>query len=196
MLELTYKMPFQRLTRLSRSMARRAFPRMWLARWAIILTYFLILAALLTYIGTVTEWMAGLGVESSEHPIGFFVLVGLTFLLFVAAMGMLGRSARRTLQERVDYDQTVSLKQHETGIRIGTETIEYDLKYPGISQLLIEPDGVVISHGGLFWLIPDAAFPSPAARLAFIGHVYGHLNDRARALSEPHVKPLLDGAAA
>lgn len=195
MLELTYQMPFERLTRLSRSMARRAFPRMWLARWGIVLAYFAILIGLLVFIDPVIAWLAGIGIGSADAPLGFFVFLGLTLLAFAIAMRLLRRSARQALRDRVDYDQAVRLTQHEHGIRIGTDTIEYDVKYPGISQLLIEPDGVVISHGILFWLIPDTAFPSPEARLAFIRDVYSRLNDRARALSEPHVRPLLGGAA-
>jgi hypothetical protein len=62
--------------------------------------------------------------------------------------------------------------------------------------LLIEPDGIVVSHGALFWLIPDVAFASPAERLEFISEIYGRLSNRARSISEHQIRPVLESAKA
>jgi hypothetical protein len=57
--------------------------------------------------------------------------------------------------------------------------------------MLIERDGIVVSHGNLFFLIPDRAFANPAERLSFIRDVYGRLSESARTLSEKFVRPAL-----
>src|SRR6185503_18588807 len=100
-------------------------------------------------------------------------------VVFFLCLRLTKKSQARYLKQRANFDLVARLVQDGNGIRIGTETIEYYLKWAGISQLLIEPDGVVLSHGTLFWLIPDAAFASPAERLGFIRDVYGRLSDAA-----------------
>ena len=57
--------------------------------------------------------------------------------------------------------------------------------------IFLDRDGVIVSHGNLFFLIPDRAFANPEDRLAFIQDVYDHLGERARSISEKHVGALL-----
>jgi len=52
-------------------------------------------------------------------------------------------------------------------------------------------DGVVVSHGALFFIVPDAAFAGAGDRLAFIREVYSRLSDNARSISEKHVRAAL-----
>jgi hypothetical protein len=84
------------------------------------------------------------------------------------------------------------LIQDDGGIHIVSSAIDYYIKWAGITRLFIEPDGVVITHGILFWFVPDNAFPSPADRLGFVRDVYSRLSDEARAISEGEIKPLLE----
>jgi hypothetical protein len=105
---------------------------------------------------------------------------------------------RKQVKSLVDFDQniTVRLTTDEGGLRIAQEAIEYYLKWQGISQMLVEHDGVVIgSHGILFFLVPDAAFADAGQRLAFIRDVYGRLGDKARSASDKYIRPMLDGGA-
>jgi hypothetical protein len=57
--------------------------------------------------------------------------------------------------------------------------------------MLLERDGVVLSHANLFFLVPNTAFASPEERLSFIREIYGHLSEKARAISAKHIQPAL-----
>jgi hypothetical protein len=59
----------------------------------------------------------------------------------------------------------------------------------------MEHDGVAVSHGSLFFLIPDGAFADLQERNAFIRDVFGRLGAEARARSEAFVRPVLDASA-
>ena len=116
------------------------------------------------------------------------------FVLFAAILA--GRYALRKLriaevQKRAAFNETIKLTQDEGGLRFATEEVEHYLKWPGISQLLLEPDGVVVSHGNLFFLIPNQAFQSADDRVAFIRDVYDRLGERARSISRRYVSGLL-----
>lgn len=76
------------------------------------------------------------------------------------------------LKDRVDFDQLIHLVTDDGGLRFVTADVECYLNWSGINQMLLEPDGVVVSHGSLFFLVPDVAFESAAERLAFIRAVY------------------------
>lgn len=62
--------------------------------------------------------------------------------------------------------------------------------------MLMERDGVAVSHGTLFFLIPDRAFGNVQERNAFIGQVFGRLGAEARGRSEKHMRPALSAAGA
>jgi hypothetical protein len=190
MRELTYKLPYRRLAKLGRSMGRKAYRGVWWARWLLIAFFLIAVVAMNAFEGPLARWLAAAGISD-----GHGVLLVATFLSVMAGLLVLRKFQRRQVRDRVDFDQSVRLVQDENGIRIATDDIEYVLKWRGISQLLIEHDGVVLSHGSLFWLVPDAAFSDPAERLGFIRDVYERLSDKARAMSERHVGPLLEAGA-
>ena len=194
MRELTYKVPFDRLTKLSRSLGRKAIAGIWWKTSLLLALFVAVVIFLLTYIQTVTAFMASIGIPSGARPYGFYVALAVVSVLFMVSSRMIRRTQVGETKARVDFDQTIHLVQDDGGIRIGTEDIEFYLKWSGISQLLLEPDGVVISHGNLFWLILDTAFASPSERLDFIRDVYNRLSDRARAISEKQLRPVLGGA--
>ena len=95
------------------------------------------------------------------------------------------------VQKRATFNETITLTQDEGGLRFATAEVEHYLKWRGISQLLLEPDGVVVSHSNLFFLIPNQAFPSSDDRVAFIRDVYDRLGERARSISRRYVSGLL-----
>jgi hypothetical protein len=60
-----------------------------------------------------------------------------------------------------------------------------------LSREEVVHDSVVVSHGALFFLVPNIAFADASDRLAFIREVHGRLSDKARAISEKHVRAAL-----
>jgi len=88
------------------------------------------------------------------------------------------------------------MRKDDGGLRFATDQVEYYLKWPGISQMLMERDGVAVSHGSLFFLIPDGAFANVQERNAFVGEVFGRLGGEARGRSEKHIRHVLSAAGA
>ena len=95
------------------------------------------------------------------------------------------------MKRRATFNATIRMVEEDSGLRFLTEEVEYYLKWRGISQMLLDHDGVVVSHGNLFFLIPDRAFASPEDRVLFIRQVYGRLGERARSISERHLSAVL-----
>jgi hypothetical protein len=80
------------------------------------------------------------------------------------------------------------LTEDEAGLRFASTEIEYYLKWQGISLLLPGTDGIALSHGNLFFFIPNGAFPSAEEKLAFVRDVYSRLSETARSFSEKYVR--------
>jgi hypothetical protein len=186
--ELSYKVPYKRLAKLGRSAGRKAYQTVWLWSWFLVAAFIAACFGLGFYSAELTKWLEHAGVPLSPDAMFFLLL-----LLFLAGMWQLRRLRVRQVKGRVNFDSTIRLTQDEGGLRIATESIEYYVKWQGISQMLVEHDGVAISHGNLFWLVPDTAFESAAERRAFIQEVYGRLSEQARTISEKHVRPALAG---
>jgi len=185
-LELNYNVPFERLLKLGRSIGRKAYADVWRLRWLLIVVFLAGIAAFAALDRQLAGWTGQAGI-----PFGANALIAGWFVLFVAGILSLRRFAARRMRSRAEFDSPVRMTQEEEGLRFATASIEYYVKWRGISQLLLERDGVVVSHGGLFWLIPDAAFHGAAERRAFIQDVYGHLGETARARSEKQVRAVL-----
>jgi hypothetical protein len=183
--ELSYQVPFKRLRKVGRLVCRKAFPTMQLV-WLLLALYFAGIIGLVIFDKTLDEWFAAIGVRYG----GPLLFVGLV-LLTVAGLWGLRRLQVRQVKARVDFDQVVRLTQDDNGLRFATEDTEYYFKWRGISQLLLVHDSVVVSHGALFFLVPDSAFAGADDRLAFIREVYSCLSDKARSISEKHVRAVL-----
>ena len=182
--ELTYHLPFKRLTKLSRSMSRKAFGRVQL----VMLLWFAAFVAACLFAPLIEGELEGTGWPSGA---GFFVLAGI-FLAGLVGIRMWGRKQSKA---RADYDAEARFRQDAGGLRIATKDIEYYLKWPGIAQILIEPDGLVVSHGNLFFLVPDSAFASQHERDGLIREIFANLGPEAKDRSIAHVRPLLVSAA-
>jgi len=176
--ELSYQVPFERLSRLSRSAASKAYASVLWSVWLFVALVFAAIVAFVVYAEALGEWLA--------------TAVFVAGLLFLAGLWLLRRHQTNQVKARADFDQIVRLMQDDGGLRFVTEEIEFYLKWPGISQMLLEHDGVVVSHGNLFFLVPDKAFANAGDRLAFIRDVYGRLSERARSISEKHVRSVLN----
>jgi hypothetical protein len=187
--ELTYQMPFARLRKLGRNSGRKAYPVLWWSRWLLLASFFVVLILASTFDDAIQRWQSSVGLP----PLTSFVAV---LVLFVAALIVLRRSAFRQTKARANFQSDIRLRQDDGGIRIATDDIEYYLKWRGISQMLMEHDGVVVSHGNLFFLIPDSAFVDSQERNGFVRDVFGRLGEEARSRSERSVRPVLDTAAA
>lgn len=189
--ELTYRVPFERLTRLSRSAVRKAYPLVRLLTWVAVVLLALVVSGLVVYGNELRDWLE----EDLGIPFGLELLFIGALLAFLASILLLRRHHISLIKRRVDFDQTVRMIQDDGGLRFATPGIEFYVKWLGISQLLLEHDGVVVSHGNLFFLIPDRAFAGAADRLAFIRDVYGRLSENARKISERHVRSALEDGA-
>jgi len=182
--ELTYKLSYKRIAKLARSMGRKVYGRGWL--FLLLAVYMIAVIATGFYSVEIERWMIEAGLPD---------LAGLPFwiclALFVAAILIFRKAQIRRIQSRANFDSEIRMTREESGLRFVTDSIEYFVKWNGIAQVLLEPDGVVVSHGNLFWLIPDTAFQDAAERRAFIEDVYGRLDETARGRSEKYVRAAL-----
>jgi hypothetical protein len=183
--ELSYQVSFKRLRKVGRVVCRKAFPIIQLI-WLLLVLYFAALIGVVVFSSTFEEWFAAVGVRYGVEVM-FVSLV----LLALAGIWGLRRLQVNQVKARVDFDQVVRMIQDDNGIRFATDDTEYYFKWRGISQLLLVHDGVAVSHGALFFFIPDTAFAGAGDRLAFIREVYGRLSDKARSISEKHVRAAL-----
>src|SRR5882672_9899046 len=189
--ELTYHVPFERLVKLSRSAGRKVYPHV---RWLVWLLIALVIAvcAFLYAFGDEIRDVA----EDDGIPFATELAFIAVFVVFIVGLRLLRRYQLRLMKDRFNFDQTVRLNQDDGGVRLSSDGVEYYLKWPGVTQMLLERDGVVLSHANLFFLVPNTAFASPEERLSFIREIYGHLSEKARAISEKHVQPALGPAGA
>lgn len=184
--ELRYQMPFERLAKLSRAASRKAFSGSWWRFWLLVALYVVLVAALVV--------LDHNGRLARATGIAGWVWLSLLVALVLCGFVWVRRHGQRQMKARADYDSTVSLRQEPDGLRFATPEIEYFVKWNGMSQMMTMPDGIVVSHGSLFFLIPDTAFADDGERLAFVRDVYGRLNEAAVARSEKFIRPLLDAA--
>ena len=178
-------MPFERLTKLGRTAARKAYATTWYTTWGALAAYLLAMVALYVFDDAITAWQRYLLLPWYST----FVLVA---LVFIAALWLLRRYRRQQMKDRADFDSEVRFKKDVGGLRFATAEIEYFIKWSGIAQVFLEPDGVVISHGNLFFLIPDRVFVSGSERNDLIRDIYAQMDDKARARSERQLRPILD----
>jgi hypothetical protein len=183
--ELSYQVPFKRLRKVGRLVCRKAFPTIQLM-WLLLALYFAAIIGLIFFGQTLDGWLAAVGVGHGAD----LLFVSLVVFTLAGLWGLL-RFQVRQVKARVDFEQVVRLIQDDNGLRFATEDTEFYFKWRGISQLLLVHDGVVVSHGALFFLVPHAAFAGAGDRLAFIREVYSRLSEKARSMSEKHVRAAL-----
>jgi len=189
--ELTYHVPFERLVELSRSAGRKIYPRIRWMVWLMIALVLSVCAFLYSFGDEIRDVADDEGIPFATE----LAFIGV-FLVFIVGLRLLRRYQLRLMKDRANFDQVVRLNQDDGGVRLTTDGVEYYLKWQGVTQMLLERDGVVLSHGNLFFLVPDTAFASPEERLSFIRGIYGHLSENARAISEKHIQPALGPAGA
>jgi hypothetical protein len=189
--ELTYRVPFDRLVELSRSAGRKLYPRIRWMIWLMIAVVLAVCAFLYTFGEEIRD-------VAEDEGIPFFTELAFigVFLVFIVGLRLLRRYQLRLMKNRFNFDQVVRLNRDDGGLRLSTDGVDYYLKWQGVTQMLLERDGVVLSHGNLFFLVPDTAFASPDERLSFIREIYGRLSENARAISEKHIQPALSPARA
>jgi hypothetical protein len=189
--ELTYHVPFERLVQLSRSAGRKIYPRTRWMVWVMIAVVISVCAFLYAFGDEIRDVAEDDGIPFATELA--FIAV---FLAFIVGLRLLRRYQLRLMKDRYNFDQIVRLNRDDGGVRLSTDGVEYYLKWQGVTQMLLERDGVVLSHANLFFLVPDTAFASPEERLSFIREIYGHLSEKARAISEKHIQPALGPAKA
>jgi len=186
--ELRYQVPVDRLVKLGRSAGRKAYRSVWVLFWVVLAAGSTMFFASVFYRDALDVWM-----EEAGFPLAARIaIVWVPFAVFLAGLILLRRLQRHQARSRLDFDLTTRLSKDEDGLRFATDGIEYYVKWRGISQMLMEHDGIVVSCGNLFFLVPDTAFPDAGARLAFIRDVYGHLTEKARSISEKYIRPVLN----
>src|SRR5262249_10413848 len=184
--ELTYQVPFERLAKLSRATSRKAYPAVWWLTWLLVALTFAAVLGIALYTDAIENRLDNVGI-----PFGPTLLFLATAVIFLAGSYGLRRMRIARVKERAAFNEIIRLTLEEGGLRFATEEVEHYLKWRGISQLLLDRDGVIVSHGNLFFLIPDRAFADSEDKLAFIRDVHGRLGERARSISERHVSAVL-----
>jgi hypothetical protein len=187
--ELTYQLPFERLRKLSRAASRKAYPKLWWLTWLWLTLVLAAVFAIAFFADALDDRFNTLGV-----PLGSTMLFVVVAVVSLGIAYLLRRLRTAEVKSRATFNATITMKQEEGGLRFITEEIEYYLKWRGLSQMLVDRDGVIVSHGNLFFLIPDGAFAGPEDRLAFIREVYDRLGERARSISGKHVAVALTQA--
>ena len=173
--------------RLSRSASRKAYPGMRWWTWLLVALFALAISPLVVFGDELRDYLA----DDLAIPFGLELMFVGAFLAFLAGLWFLRRHQIRQVKARVDFNQIVRMVQDDGGLHFATADIEFYLKWPGITQMLLEPDGVVVSHGNLFFIVPDRAFAA-GDRLVFIRDVYDRLSESARKISEKHVRAALN----
>ena len=188
--ELTYQIPFERLRKLSRAASRKAYPKLWWLTWLWLALVLAAVFAIAFFADALDDRFNTVGI-----PFGLTLLFVVVVVVSLGVAYLLRRLRMAEVKGRATFNATITMKQDEGGLRFITEEIEHYLKWRGLSQMLLDRDGVIVSHGNLFFLIPDRAFTGPEDRLAFIREVYDRLGERARSISEKHVAAVLTQAA-
>ncbi len=182
--ELTYQVPYERLTKVGRSLRRQAFPAAWTRLW-LVLGAFLVGLVLLTVFGKpLDRWQESVGLPR----LSAFVLWLVAFLIAVL---FVRRTNRHDLKGRADFDASVRLRQEDGGLRIMGDQIEYYVKWNGISQLLKPHDGVALAHAALIFFVPDSAFINEAERNGFVRDVFARMGAEAQRRSQKNIASLL-----
>jgi hypothetical protein len=184
--ELIYHVPVERLMKLSRSTGRKVYPKVWWLVWLWAALFVPVVAFLYAY-GDEIHDVA----EDEGIPFATELLFVLAAVIFFVGLRLLRRYQVRLMKSRANVDQIVRLTQDDGGLHLVTDAIEFYLKWQGLTQMLLERDGVLLSQGNLFFLIPDKAFTSADERTAFIRDIYGRMSESARAISEKHVQAAL-----
>lgn len=175
--ELTYHMPFERLVKLSRMASRRAFGSSWWLMGMFLAIYLVALFLVIVFARPLDAWLAEYGLPEML-PIAAIVIG------FFAAFWWLRRRGLNQSKQRADYDSEVRFREDTDGLRFATPEIEYLVRWHGISQLmLLETDGMLVSHGNLFFLVPNEAFRDAAERDALARDVFARLNATAQERS-------------
>jgi hypothetical protein len=190
-LDLTYQVSLERLAKLSRSAFRKTFPKIWLLQWLLCWGLLAVSLASFEYSDELDLWM-----QTAGMPL--VLRLGLPWLplaSFVAIFILLHRLKVELSRSLLDFDPTIRLTKDDSGIRLTTEGVDIYVKWRGISQMLMERDGVAVLCAHTLFLVPDAAFPDAGTRLAFITDVYGHLTEKARSVSEKYIRPVLDSGS-
>lgn len=187
--ELTYQMPFERLVKLSRMAGRRAFGSSWYLLAMFFAIYVVALYLVIAYAGPLNVWLA-------EYGLPELLPIAVVIIGFFAAFWWLRRRGLKQAKQRADYDSDVRFREDVDGLRFATPEIEYLLRWHGISQLmLLETDGMLVSHGNLFFLVPNEAFRDTAERDALTRDVFARLNATAQERSNKFIPARLMQAA-
>jgi hypothetical protein len=125
--DLSYQLPFERLTKLSRSVTRDVSPR---ARWS-------------RYLRRCAGQTAGDG--RSSHWRGVAILRSGPAIF--PGIWSLRRPRLGQLEGCANFNRNIRLTQDDGSLRFVTDEVEHSIKWRGISQILVERDGAIASHG-------------------------------------------------
>lgn len=186
--ELTYHMPFERLVKISRMASRRAFSSSWWLLAAFFAIYVVALGLVIAFSRPLDDWLAIYGLPN-------FLPVAAVVIGFAIAFWWLRRRGLNQSRERADYDSAVRFTQDGDGLRFATPEVEYFVKWQGISQMmLLDGEGLMFSHGNLFFLVPNEAFRDNEERDALAKDVFERLGPTSRNRSMKFIPPRLVGA--
>lgn len=186
---VTYLLPQSRLRRVARRGMRRSFSGFFVLTWVWIAVYIAALASFSVFSDEIVRFLrrtvVPMGV-SVDAAVGI-LMAGLV-AIFVAGLIFQRRLFRRELEQRINTTNEVVLAPIAGGVRIGSEAIEHHLRWAAIDQVLIEPDGLALVHGALFFFVPAAAFPSDQAFQAFRDYIIANMKPAALERSRKELR--------
>lgn len=179
--ELSYQMPFKRLMKVSRMASRRAFAGSWRLLFLLVAAYFVAFGLIIAFPEPVADWLA-------DHNLPAVAPIFLLLAAFFAGFWLLRRHGVKQMKQRADYDGVVRFREEQDGLRFATSDIDYLVKWRGLSQMiLVETDGVLFSHGSLYFLVPIEAFHDTKERNELVRDVFARLSEEARERSGKYV---------
>lgn len=195
--ELTYTVPFDRLARVACSTQRKicgtcrvCLLASLLAGVAVVLSTFLNHA--------IVESLVEAGLSKAYAQVTSIAAIVGSFICLAASFNLTQRRCVATLTQRNPAIAPTRLRVDEVGLWFLMEPADYHVKWVGIDQIYLEPDGIVIiSYGGLSYFIPDAAFDTTVKRNQFARWLYSQISQRAQERSSDDLKLVLgalDGA--
>jgi hypothetical protein len=177
--------PQTRLSKLGRKILRRGYRGIWGGYVALFAAYVAYLAIWIIFDREILRALMGLGLP---RDLAGLVPLVLLIVALVTGLMIMRKAFRRQLGQRIDFDAQCHLTLHGEGVHIARRDIEYLLKWNGINLLFREPDGFVLMHGALGFLVPDAAFPDEAERDTFFRTVFQHMDPHAQSRSQKEVR--------
>ena len=176
----TFTLSQKRLRRLGRATLRRSYGAYFWFSWIWLAFYLggMIMAGIFAedLAVALSGWAGFTGWRASTIELA---LLAVWIVIFIAGLIIQRRFFRREMEQRVNSENQIELQPRPSGLALVSQDIEHHIRWPAIHQVLLEPDGLGMVHGGLTFFVPSASFATPSAYRQFRDHVVANLTPAA-----------------